>query len=68
MSFPTDTDFPFQLGDGANYRGYTNHPLMPDVEYVVGVVGLSGDSSQPAVFAASQTFSECPTLSSSSCV
>ena len=58
MSFPSDTDFPFQLGDGADYRGYTNYPLMPNVQYVVGVVGVSGDVGQPAVFAASQGFSE----------
>ena len=58
VSFPSDTDFPFRLGDGADYGGYTNYFLVPGVQYTVGVVGVSSNASRPAVFAVSQGFSE----------
>lgn len=57
---PPDSNFPFQLGDGNDYGGYTNYPLDPGTEYIVGVLSISRDMNDPAVFTDSQSFSESP--------
>ncbi|CAI8013798.1 Receptor-type tyrosine-protein phosphatase delta [Geodia barretti] len=46
----------FELGDGMKYGGYTNHPLMSDTKYRVGVVSMSDTASQPDTIVTSPDF------------
>jgi hypothetical protein len=46
----------FELGDGMRYGGYTNHPLLSDTKYRVGVVSMSDTASQPDTIVTSPDF------------
>lgn len=54
VSFPEQ----FQLGDGMKYGEYINYGLKREVKYVVGVVAVSENSTNPTITMTSSDFSE----------